>query len=140
MPKLNVVTLRGMRDHVKARVPFINTNRTCYGTYNEHGDYVVYSYGEHWPLFVCRADVLASDLVWFENEDKYGVTTSRHHSACHPHETTVPMPLDSMIALAKGEPLDLTLVEAINVRALSDAERELAMQTAEQYLTATHGE
>lgn len=40
--------------------------------------YVVYSYGEHWPLFVYE------DGKWYENADKYSRTTSKHHGQLHP--------------------------------------------------------
>ena len=92
-------TLRDMRYYVRDRKPFVNTNHTCYAQFTEHGDYVVYSYGTHWPLFVYR------NGVWYENEDKYGVTTSRHHSACHPLCETVGIPCKLAIELAKGSPI-----------------------------------
>lgn len=40
--------------------------------------YVVYSYGEHWPLFIYE------DGKWYENADKYSRTTSKHRSQLHP--------------------------------------------------------
>ena len=40
--------------------------------------YTVYSYGAHFPLFVY------ADGIWFENEDKYSETTSKHRTVCHP--------------------------------------------------------
>jgi hypothetical protein len=45
--------------------------------------YVVYSYGPHWPLFVWH------DGVWYENKDRYSVTTSKHRSQAHPRCDTV---------------------------------------------------
>lgn len=50
--------------------------------------YVVYSYGDHWPLFVCH------DGVWYENSDRYSVTTSKHRSQSHPHCDTMLVPCD----------------------------------------------
>lgn len=44
--------------------------------------YVVFSYGPHWPLW-------AYDRVndrWYENIDKYSVTTSKHKSQTRPIE------------------------------------------------------
>ena len=46
--------------------------------------YVVYSYGVHWPLFVYEGG------VWYENEDRYSVTTSKHRSQLHPLLETEP--------------------------------------------------
>jgi hypothetical protein len=60
---------------------------------NLHGDivvrdgtamYCVWSYG-YWPLFVYVAPV----EKWYENTDRYSVTTSKHRSQTHPHCDTV---------------------------------------------------
>lgn len=48
--------------------------------------YVVYSYGYHWPLFVRSACG-----VWYENANKYSVSTSKHRSQVHPLVDTIPM-------------------------------------------------
>jgi hypothetical protein len=56
--------------------------------------YVVYSYGGyHWPLFVYE------NGVWYENADKFSVTTSKHRSQTHPHEDTLPMSVENMRVL-----------------------------------------
>lgn len=61
--------------------------------------YVVYSYGDHWPLFV--AEWLAgSEPVWYENEDRYSVTTSKHKSQAHPHRDTIKLNQSDMRRLA----------------------------------------
>lgn len=57
--------------------------------------YVVYSYGEHWPLFVY------DDGRWFANSDKYGCTTSKHHSQLHPLTDCTLLPLSGMCDLAE---------------------------------------
>ena len=44
------------------------------------GMYVVYSYGEHWPLWVYDNDVRG----WFGNSDKYSRSTTRHASQTQP--------------------------------------------------------
>ena len=46
--------------------------------------YVVYSYGEHWPLFVY--DKRSGE--WLENSDKYSPTTSKHRTQAHPRGDT----------------------------------------------------
>jgi len=48
-----------------------------------NGIYVVWSYGRHWPLFARLGD------QWYENDDRYSVTTSKHRSQCHPLTETV---------------------------------------------------
>lgn len=57
--------------------------------------YVVCSYGDHWPLFIYCRDV----DMWFENSDKYGNTTSRHHSTAHPHCETTLLDCSNMVKL-----------------------------------------
>lgn len=52
--------------------------------------YAVYSYGEHWPLFVNH------DGTWYENSDRYSVTTSKHRSATHPHCDTIGASCDEL--------------------------------------------
>jgi hypothetical protein len=44
--------------------------------------YAVFSYGHHWPLFV------NVNGQWYENGDRYSVTTSKHRSQLHPLTTT----------------------------------------------------
>jgi len=48
-----------------------------------NGRYVVYSYGEHYPMFVWR------NGIWYENRDKYSQTTTIHHSAARPKGTEI---------------------------------------------------
>ena len=49
-----------------------------------HGKvYVVYSYGEHYPMFLYIADK-KPDGGWYENSDKYSRSTSKHHSQARP--------------------------------------------------------
>lgn len=45
-----------------------------------HRRYVVYSYGTHFPMYIYDEDT----GMWFGNNDKYSVTTSKHQSACRP--------------------------------------------------------
>ena len=115
-------TLREMRAHVTARMPFINTNKTCYAEHNlftpsaqsteTDVQYVVYSYGDHWPLFIFRPrEPSVCGGTWYENTSKYGVTTSRHHSSCKPFNTqTHGLPVDKMVKLAQGAPISEVVV------------------------------
>ena len=44
--------------------------------------YVVYSYGEHFPMYVYNYDA----GVWLGNSDKYSRTTSKHQSISRPSQ------------------------------------------------------
>lgn len=70
--------------YVKAKALFRGSN-----LFSERrgGNYVVYSYGPHWPLFVYNAE----SGIWYENMDKRSGTTSRHRSQAHPQCETVLM-------------------------------------------------
>jgi hypothetical protein len=57
------------------------------------GNYVVYSYGTHWPLFVFHAE----SGIWYENMDKRSATTSRHRTQAHPGCGTVLMGHDEIL-------------------------------------------
>jgi hypothetical protein len=79
---------RDARLHVEQRKPFEGSN--IWGVWqkstiveDESEFYVVYSYGEHFPMYVW------SEGVWFENEDKYSPTTSKHMGQCRPSRTTI---------------------------------------------------
>lgn len=63
------------RASVQAKLPFKGNN-----TFGEsrNGAYVVFSYGHHWPLFVYV------DGTWYENQERYSVSTSKHRSQLHP--------------------------------------------------------
>lgn len=81
------------RSLVKACVPF-KCHGSMYAEYVNASDgsrvYVVYSYGPHWPLFVCH------DGTWYENIDRCSVTTSKHRSQSHPHCDTIPASCDDL--------------------------------------------
>lgn len=79
-------TNRAARDYVRNGVPFTNSNGQLFGRWETPTLFVVYSYGEHWPLFAWDGD----NNEWLENDDKYSVTTSRHRSQAHPLQQTFP--------------------------------------------------
>jgi len=54
----------------------------------------VYSYGKHWPLFIWE------NGVWYENEDRASVSTSKHRTQLHPHAETRLLPADAMRKIA----------------------------------------
>jgi len=77
------------KTYVQSKTPFKGSN--LYGEYI--GDnYVVYSYGRHFPLFIY------AEGAWFENEDKYwmdgtrcnfSVSTERQRQQARPACSTV---------------------------------------------------
>jgi hypothetical protein len=54
-----------------------NGNNT-YARYTSDNCYVVYSYGSHFPMYI------RFDGIWYGNDDKYSVSTSRHQSQLRP--------------------------------------------------------
>jgi len=91
---------RNARPYVMLRTPFEGSNlyakqRTAVTSDDTVTWYVVYSYGEHYPMFVYI------NGHWFENEDKYSPTTSKHKSQSHPHTSTFPLSTRWMQVLAE---------------------------------------
>ena len=76
-----------VRRAVQERVEFKNTNGTLFSKWVTPFLYVVYSYGEHFPMFLY--DGTPGRRGWAINTDKYSVTTSRHFSQAHPQCETV---------------------------------------------------
>jgi hypothetical protein len=54
-----------------------------YGRWESRACYVVYSYGQHFPMY---AKIRGA---WYANKDKYSVSTSRHQSQYRPEEIIV---------------------------------------------------
>ena len=76
MNKINNNQMSEFTTHQRA---FRTNNETVYAEYkhsrhSNHDTYVVYSYGEHFPMYVYDDEV----EMWFGNEDKYSPTTSKH--------------------------------------------------------------
>lgn len=87
MPTING---RKCRSLVQARTPF-KSHGAIYGRKCGPYGYAVFSYGEHWPLFVWDGH------AWFENTDRYSVTTSKHRGYTHPHVETQPRTCEDLI-------------------------------------------
>lgn len=88
---------KAARSMVEQRRPFEGSNLFArYESNDTEQWYVVYSYGEHYPMFI------HAEGCWFENEDKYSPTTSKHRSQAHPHRTTVLLSTEWMKRLARG--------------------------------------
>jgi hypothetical protein len=71
------------RPYVQAKKAFTNHNGQLFGRWETPLLYAVYSYGDHWPLFI------HDGFDWYENEDKYSPTTSKHRTQTHPHGETI---------------------------------------------------
>lgn len=92
MSKIAKTNNQACRAFVRNCVAFDNSNKQLYARRNAYNLYVVYSYGPHWPLFIYCPET----EQWFENEDNYSPTTSRHHSYAHPHFPTIKRPASWM--------------------------------------------
>jgi hypothetical protein len=89
---------RDARKYVQAQRSFRGSN--LWGEHHhqpeeEYRRYVVYSYGTHWPLFIYTCG------QWFENEDRYSVTTSKHRTQAHPGYSTKKLTAQWMVRLAE---------------------------------------
>lgn len=77
------------RHYVETHKPFKGSN--LWGEWrntDEHessGVYVVYSYGQHFPMWVY--DEITDQ--WFGNHDRYSRTTSKHRSQTQPLHTDI---------------------------------------------------
>lgn len=83
MTKIQKIANGKCRDYVRNHKEFNGNNlfaRVHYVSLTDESLYVVCSYGAHYPLFIYH---YATD-TWFENEDRYSVTTSKHRSQAHP--------------------------------------------------------
>ena len=85
------------RPLVQAREAFRNHNNQLFATWETPLLYVVYSYGEHWPLFVWDG------FDWHENEDKCSPTTSKHRSQTNPYQNTTKHSCNSLRGLIAGQ-------------------------------------
>ena len=52
--------------------------------------YIVYSYGYHFPMYIKYKN------TWYENSDKYSVTTSKQQSQARPNAKTKLLSTDKM--------------------------------------------
>lgn len=104
--KLTRCNNRDARSYVQCRKNFKANNLYAQHHKTLHDDevYIVYSYGQHFPLFVYHYRT----NTWFENEDKYSKTTSKHRSQAHPWQDTKKAPTEFLCTL-----VSFGLVEAI---------------------------
>lgn len=78
------------RQFVQAKTPF-KANNLFGEVYNNN--YVVYSYGYHFPLFAFI------NGEWYENKDKYSVSTSKRQGQAHPLGNTIKVSVDELKSL-----------------------------------------
>ena len=76
------ISNRNGSEHTSVKLEF-NGNNTFARW--ENGAYVVYSYGCHFPMFVYRG------TQWYENSDKYSISTSKQQSQSKPNARTKPL-------------------------------------------------
>lgn len=66
--------------------------------------YVVFSYGEHYPLFIAEWLPGGPDggkVQWYVNRDNYSITTSKHRTQLNPLDANIlPMTTDAMKTIA----------------------------------------
>ncbi len=88
-----------MREYTTHRKTFRTNNETVYARYESRSNtdkdlYVVYSYGEHFPMYVYDDETHS----WFGNEDKYSTTTSKHQTLAKPDTDDMTMlPTDALV-------------------------------------------
>lgn len=73
---------RDAREWVLKQRPFQGSNMFAEFSGPDPKGYVVYSYGKHFPMYICLH--LGGYDVWFANEDKYSRSTTRHQSQARP--------------------------------------------------------
>jgi hypothetical protein len=77
---MSYMTLKKAGEAVRHRHEFLGNNiRGCWKG-EIHTRYVVYSYGDHFPMYIYDC----TTMKWYGNTDRYSPSTSRHQSACHP--------------------------------------------------------
>ena len=88
---------KAARSMVEQRRPFEGSNLFARWESNDSEEwYVVYSYGVHYPMYI------NANGCWFENEDKYSPTTSKHKGQARPSSNTFLLSTEYMKRLARG--------------------------------------
>ena len=93
MAVIKRIANKNAQDCVRLLVPFQGSN--LFGEYDDSDEgsntpYVVYSYGYHFPMFIYLNN------IWYENSDKYSVSTSKHQSQSHPMMETIKLNTEDM--------------------------------------------
>lgn len=69
--------------------------------------YIVYSYGEHFPMYVAETDHETKTTRWYGNVNRYSRSTTRHQSQAHPNVQCIPMDTERMKLIARGGLMEL---------------------------------
>lgn len=96
--KAERIANKSARAMVQLRRPFEGSNLFARENFPSHGIsvvYVVYSYGEHFPIYVAETDE-GNNTTWYQNADRYSQSTSRHQSQCNPFEDAIPLTAGAM--------------------------------------------
>ena len=106
---------KNAREYVKLLVPFQGSNMfgeldhveewegvrlNDDGTLSDLTPYVVYSYGRHFPMFI------SINGHWYENSDKYSVSTSKQQSQARPTMKTIKLNTDDMKKLLRNNTME----------------------------------
>lgn len=88
-------TNKAARSYVQNQTPFQGSN--VFGEFM-NDMYTVYSYGEHFPLFIYDKQ----HNQWLENDDSYSRTTARHKSQLRPTQNTIKCTTEQMQAIIRA--------------------------------------
>ena len=96
--KVDRIANKNAQEYVDRAEQFKGSN--LFGEYEDSDEgsntpYVVYSYGYHFPMFIFLGN------TWYENSDKYSVTTSKQQTQAHPQRKTIKMTTKEMKELLK---------------------------------------
>lgn len=126
------VDMKRARECVREKIAFRGNNVFARWEATQHGGpcdlYVVYSYGEHWPLYVYEQ----MTGVWYRNTEKSSPTTSRHSTQLHPGVPCVDIEKnEDMTSLAVGGVV--YMIEAREDRRRMRAVHDNFVQTIQKY-------
>ena len=87
------ISNKNARKLVKARIEFTGSN--TFARWVDDDNYVVYSYGTHFPMFLYKQDsskvsylndgrIVHGSGNWYVQTSKYSKSTSRHYNQLHP--------------------------------------------------------
>ena len=101
------ISNRAAREYVRRRAQFKASNMfTDERVLGESVLYIVYSYGEHFPMFI--AETTADNKThWYANQEKWSRSTTRHQSQADPWEPCIPMNTEQMKLIARGGLMEL---------------------------------
>jgi len=94
MAVIKRIANKNAQEYVNRAEPFQGSN--LFGEYSRsstgisYKPYVVYSYGYHFPMFIFI------NGHWYENSDKYSVSTSKQQSQARPTMETIKLNTEDM--------------------------------------------